>query len=93
MSTETEVKQVKILVTGGAGFIGSHLMHSLLTEEYDLYCVGIDNFNNYYDVKLKKARHQKLIDKARKFNCNFIMLKKDISNKLEIKDIFKIEDT
>ena len=56
MSTETEVKTVKILVTGGAGFIGSHLMNSLLTKEYDLYCVGIDNFNNYYDPQLKKDR-------------------------------------
>ena len=49
MSTEIEINCMKILVTGGAGFIGSHLMHSLLTEEHDLYCVGIDNFNNYYD--------------------------------------------
>ena len=56
MSTETEVKTVKILVTGGAGFIGSHLMNSLLTKEYDLYCVGVDNFNNYYDPQLKKDR-------------------------------------
>ena len=56
MSTETEVKPVKILVTGGAGFIGSHLMNSLLTKEYDLYCVGVDNFNNYYDPQLKKDR-------------------------------------
>ena len=31
-------------------------MNSLLTKEYDLYCVGIDNFNNYYDLKLKKDR-------------------------------------
>ena len=46
MSTETEVNYVKILVTGGAGFI-SHLMNSLLTEEYDLYCVGIDNYAYY----------------------------------------------
>lgn len=56
MSTETEVNYVKILVTGGAGFIGSHLMNSLLTEEYDLYCVGLDNFNNYYDPQIKEDR-------------------------------------
>ena len=56
MSTETEVNYVKILVSGGAGFIGSHLMNSLLTEEYDLYCVGIDNFNNYYDPQIKEDR-------------------------------------
>ena len=56
MSTEIETKVVKILVTGASGFIGSHLMNSLLTKEYDLYCIGVDNFNNYYDPQLKKDR-------------------------------------
>ena len=47
---------MKKLVTGGDGFIGSHLMNSFLTKEYDLFCIGIDNFNNYYDPKLKYDR-------------------------------------
>ena len=44
----------KILVTGAAGFIGSTLSHKLL-DRGDLV-VGIDNINDYYDVKLKYAR-------------------------------------
>lgn len=43
---------MRILVTGAAGFIGSHLCEKLASLHYEV--VGIDNFNNYYDVKLKE---------------------------------------
>ena len=45
---------MKILVTGAAGFIGSKLMHTL--QERGDEVVGIDNYNDYYDVRLKEAR-------------------------------------
>jgi UDP-glucuronate 4-epimerase len=45
---------LKILVTGAAGFIGFHTAKQLL-ERGDTV-VGLDNFNDYYDVKLKEAR-------------------------------------
>lgn len=44
----------KVLVTGAAGFIGSHLSKRLLERGDEV--VGIDNVNDYYDVSLKKAR-------------------------------------
>jgi len=44
----------KILVTGGAGFIGFHLSKSLLEDGYEV--LGIDNLNDYYNPKLKYAR-------------------------------------
>lgn len=44
----------KILITGGAGFIGFHLSRSLLEQGYQV--LAIDNLNDYYEVSLKKAR-------------------------------------
>ena len=41
---------MKIFVTGTAGFIGSHLAHSLLDDGHEV--VGLENFNDYYDVQL-----------------------------------------
>jgi len=49
---------MKILVTGAAGFIGSHVAHALLDAGHEV--VGMDNFNDYYPVELKEARHTKL---------------------------------
>lgn len=45
---------MKILVTGTAGFIGFHLANALAKEGHDV--VGLDNINDYYDVRLKYAR-------------------------------------
>ena len=52
---------MKILVTGAAGFIGFHLCEKLLEEKYTV--LGVDNINNYYDVKLKKDRLKILLRK------------------------------
>ena len=53
---------MKILVTGTAGFIGSHLAHRLLDRGDEV--VGFDNLNDYYDVTLKQARLARLQARA-----------------------------
>ena len=75
-----------ILVTGAAGFIGYHLVKKLI--ESNKRVIGLDNFNNYYDVELKESRHKKLLNIANQLNSDFEMIREDISNENEIKKIF-----
>lgn len=71
----------KILVTGSAGFIGFHLSSLLLNKGYKV--IGIDNMNDYYDVKLKEDRLDIL-----KQHDNFIFHKIDLKDKEKIDDLF-----
>jgi UDP-glucuronate 4-epimerase len=53
---------MKVLVTGAAGFIGSHVAHKLLARGDEV--VGLDNLNDYYDPTLKQARLARLTPQA-----------------------------
>ncbi len=72
---------VKILVTGAAGFIGFHLSKKLLTMGEEV--IGIDNLNQYYDVKLKQARLAQL-ENQNKFQFYHL----DISDRQSIAELF-----
>lgn len=52
----------RILITGAAGFIGFHLARRL--KERGDFCIGLDNFNSYYDVSLKKKRAEILLQEG-----------------------------
>ena len=75
---------MKILVTGAAGFIGFNFCNYLLSKINPNIVVGIDNLNNYYDIKLKKKRLKIL-----KKNKRFKYYKVDINNQKKIEKIFK----
>ena len=70
-----------ILVTGGAGFIGSNLINELLKNEANSV-VSIDNINSYYDQKLKYKNLE------RNKNDRFVNYFVDITNKIEVNKIF-----
>ena len=73
-----------IFITGVAGFIGSNLAKRILTEENDIQIIGLDNLNEYYDIKIKEWRLAEL----NKFS-NFKFIKGDIADKETVENIFK----
>ncbi|MFC1722668.1 GDP-mannose 4,6-dehydratase [Nanoarchaeota archaeon] len=72
---------MKILVTGGAGFIGSHTSDRLIARGDTVICV--DNFNDYYDPKVKESNISQHKD-----NPNFILHRADITNIDNLRKIF-----
>ena len=78
------MKHKKILITGSAGFIGFHLSNFLMEKNFKV--IGIDNYDEYYDLKIKKKRTSILIK-----NKNFKFFKIDIENEKQLKKLFKSE--
>ena len=69
---------MKILVTGSSGFIGYHLIKELLKNDHEV--IGIDNHNDYYDIKLKELRKNLLLSRKFRFyqqDINHIKIKDD----------------
>lgn len=71
-------------ITGVAGFIGSNLAKRILKEEKDIKVVGLDNMNNYYDIKIKEYRLEELLK-----NENFTFIKGNLADKELINKIFE----
>ncbi|MDH5603320.1 MAG: NAD-dependent epimerase [Cyclobacteriaceae bacterium] len=89
---------MKILITGGAGFIGYHLSKRLLEEGHEV--TGLDNINDYYDVNLKYHRLEdiginrhgietgRIVSSSKYDKLRFIKLSLEDS---EVLDLFKAE--
>ena len=77
-----------ILVTGGAGFIGSNLIKRLFKDVKGATIVNIDNMNAYYDVSLKEYRLAQLKAESEKLKVDYHFVKGDIADKALIDKLF-----
>ena len=77
---------MKLIVTGGAGFIGFHLIKKLLEMNEEILC--IDNINDYYDINLKTARLDNLKRYSKDNHKSFIFKQESLENNEKISEIF-----
>lgn len=78
---------MKILVTGGAGFIGSHLCERLLTLGHDLTVV--DNFNDFYDPAIKRQNYAAVTETARRLGRPLHLNEGDIRDIQFLEGVFQ----
>lgn len=79
-----DLKNKTVFITGVAGFIGSNLAERLLKEIEGIKIVGLDNMNDYYDVRLKEYRLEKLSSSEA-----FSFVKGNLADKEVVNSIFE----
>lgn len=84
VKTKIDLSGKTVLVTGAAGFIGSFLSERLLSDFEDIRVIGFDSVNDYYDIRLKESRLEKL-QKHR----NFIFIKANLADKDKVNEVFR----
>lgn len=72
-----------VLVTGASGFIGANLAKHILTNEPNTEVIGLDNMNDYYDIRIKEVR----LEELKKFE-NYTFIKGNLADKALIDSIF-----
>mgnify|MGYP004645076895 FL=1 len=84
VKTKIDLSGKTVLVTGAAGFIGSFLSERLLSDFEDIRVIGFDSVNDYYDIRLKESRLEKL-----QKHKNFIFIKANLADKDKVSEIFR----
>ena len=84
VKAKIDLKGKTVLVTGAAGFIGPFLSERLLSDFEDIRVIGFDSVNDYYDIRLKESRLEKL-QKHR----NFIFIKANLADKDKVSEVFR----
>ena len=83
IKTKIDLKGKTVLVTGAAGFIGSFLSERLLSDFEDIRVIGFDSVNDYYDIRLKESRLEKL-----QKHENFTFIKANLADKDKVSEVF-----
>ena len=83
VKAKIDLKGKTVLVTGAAGFIGSFLSERLLSDFEDIRVIGFDSVNDYYDIRLKESRLEKL-QKHEKFT----FIKANLADKDKVSEVF-----
>ena len=85
-----EKNNMKILITGVAGFIGSNVVLRLLRSEANVTIVGLDNLNEYYDIRIKEYRLQEIQKYVEEHpQQKWIFVKGDIADKSLVNELFE----
>lgn len=84
------LKNKTIFITGVAGFIGSNLALELLKTQSPINIVGLDNINDYYDVRIKEWRLTQIEKCISEFpESKYTFIRGELSDKTTIENIFK----
>ncbi|MDD4371678.1 MAG: GDP-mannose 4,6-dehydratase [Anaerostipes sp.] len=90
MNRKNKLEEKTILITGACGFIGASLVMDLLCCIEGVHIVGIDNMNDYYDVKIKEWRLEKIEQIAHKHTeASWHFINGSIADKVIIKEVFE----
>lgn len=84
IKTKIDLNGKTVLVTGAAGFIGSFLSERLLSDFKNIRVIGFDSVNDYYDIRLKESRLEKL-----QKHENFIFIKANLADKDKVNEVFR----
>lgn len=80
----SQFKDACVLVTGSAGFIGSHVSRALMSRGARV--VGVDNFDPYYDIKRKRHNHERLVAE---FGDGFSVIELDIADRAGMTEVMR----